>query len=284
MAQIVNIKQSQTEVGQPAKDDSLNPQLAKTRMCRFFPRCSKGDSCPFAHAHQDLRPCPDLMKSKICAGWRDGRCKLSAKKCKFAHGPDDLRVEEPISSSASSTSSTKATSSEEKVPTGDEGRQLSVSSASRRVPMTVAMVQSHLQQPQQRQRQNRQQFQQLPQQPQQRPQQRLRQHLQQLQLQHRPQQQQQQQQQHQQQLLAQTPGSESEGGCTTPQQQHDQQQQLLAQRPGPESEGLGLLVSSWLQEIQATLGTQGHDHGTKLPSPEECALALLKWTPDHYED
>lgn len=283
MAQIVNIKQSQTEVGQPAKDDSLNPQLAKTRMCRFFPRCSKGESCPFAHAHQDLRPCPDLMKSKICAGWRDGRCKLSAKKCKFAHGPDDLRVEDPISSSASSTSSTKAPSSEEKAPTGDEGRQLSVSLAPCRVPMTVAMVQCHLQQPQQRQREHRQQFQQ--QQTQQQPQERLRQHQQQLQQRPQQHQQQWQQQQQQQQHHHQQPGSESEGGRNTPQQQqHDLQQQLLAQRPGPKSEGLGLLVSSWLQEIQATLGTDGRDHGTKLPSPEDCALALLKWTPDHYED
>mmetsp|Transcript_47938 Transcript_47938/g.128461 ORF Transcript_47938/g.128461 Transcript_47938/m.128461 type:complete len:210 (+) Transcript_47938:118-747(+) len=67
-------------------------QFKKTRICRFFPKCFKGDSCSFAHTNQELRSCPDLLKTRICAGWRAGRCALlDSNHCKFAHGPEELR-------------------------------------------------------------------------------------------------------------------------------------------------------------------------------------------------
>mmetsp|Transcript_90585 Transcript_90585/g.290378 ORF Transcript_90585/g.290378 Transcript_90585/m.290378 type:complete len:231 (+) Transcript_90585:101-793(+) len=65
-------------------------QFKKTQVCRFYPRCAKGDACPFAHTDGELRHAPNFTKSKLCAGWADGRCTLQAHQCRFAHGPEDF--------------------------------------------------------------------------------------------------------------------------------------------------------------------------------------------------
>mmetsp|Transcript_119035 Transcript_119035/g.333461 ORF Transcript_119035/g.333461 Transcript_119035/m.333461 type:complete len:266 (+) Transcript_119035:58-855(+) len=64
----------------------------KTLLCRYFPRCTKGDACPYAHTEAELRTRPDFTKTRICAGFRDGRCKLSASECLFAHRRHDLHA------------------------------------------------------------------------------------------------------------------------------------------------------------------------------------------------
>lgn len=72
------------------EDCSLSNQCLKTKLCKFYPKCARGQTCPFAHSDKELRNGPNFKKSKLCAGWRDGRCKLPPSECGFAHGPDDL--------------------------------------------------------------------------------------------------------------------------------------------------------------------------------------------------
>mmetsp|Transcript_108140 Transcript_108140/g.272052 ORF Transcript_108140/g.272052 Transcript_108140/m.272052 type:complete len:197 (-) Transcript_108140:183-773(-) len=78
----------------PSSDIAVH--FKKTRPCRFFPNCKHGTSCPFAHSQDELRPGPNFTKTRMCAGWADGRCKLDPSKCKFAHGPKDLRSKAPM--------------------------------------------------------------------------------------------------------------------------------------------------------------------------------------------
>mmetsp|Transcript_126735 Transcript_126735/g.354851 ORF Transcript_126735/g.354851 Transcript_126735/m.354851 type:complete len:221 (-) Transcript_126735:60-722(-) len=66
----------------------------KTAICRYYPRCHLGDSCRFAHSRDELRTRPNLTKTRMCAGYFDGRCRLPARKCGFAHGEHDLRARE----------------------------------------------------------------------------------------------------------------------------------------------------------------------------------------------
>eukprot|EP00445_Apocalathium_hangoei_P064351 CAMPEP_0204119050 /NCGR_PEP_ID=MMETSP0361-20130328/6889_1 /ASSEMBLY_ACC=CAM_ASM_000343 /TAXON_ID=268821 /ORGANISM="Scrippsiella Hangoei, Strain SHTV-5" /LENGTH=214 /DNA_ID=CAMNT_0051070145 /DNA_START=91 /DNA_END=735 /DNA_ORIENTATION=+ len=70
--------------------DNFRKQFQKTQQCRFYPKCTKGDACRFAHSDAEFRRGPIFTKSKLCAGWKDGRCKLAPQDCRFAHGPSDL--------------------------------------------------------------------------------------------------------------------------------------------------------------------------------------------------
>lgn len=63
----------------------------KTELCRFYPRCKKGDECPFAHSEVELQDQPDLTKTALCTAWRRGRCPHESGACKFAHGVWELR-------------------------------------------------------------------------------------------------------------------------------------------------------------------------------------------------
>jgi len=255
MVKIVSCNHLRVDHPREVKDDSLNPQLMKTKMCRYFPLCAKGALCPLAHANQELRPCPDLSKSKVCLGWRDGRCTLSAQMCKFAHGPDDLRSSQwPMFSSDSSVSVTRT-------PPGVERGTLLCCSPARRASMPLAIVECFVHQRQQKRHHQQQQ-------------------LQQQQLQQKQQQQQQQQQQQLQQQFHQKQQLNQQQQFYHQQQQ--EQQQLQAQTCGEEPEALGLILASWIQRIEESLGRQGPD--PTVPSLEECAVALLKCKPDHNED
>lgn len=67
-------------------------KFKKTALCRFYPKCTKGEECNYAHSLAELRARPNLVKTRICAGYTDGRCKLPASECAFAHGSHDLRA------------------------------------------------------------------------------------------------------------------------------------------------------------------------------------------------
>lgn len=56
----------------------------KTTLCRYFPRCHLGDTCMFAHHYGELRQRPNTTKTKMCAGFFDGRCRLPADECGLA--------------------------------------------------------------------------------------------------------------------------------------------------------------------------------------------------------
>eukprot|EP00923_Selenidium_pygospionis_P037947 GHVN01066394.1.p1 GENE.GHVN01066394.1~~GHVN01066394.1.p1 ORF type:complete len:833 (+),score=97.34 GHVN01066394.1:3703-6201(+) len=68
-------------------------RLYKTTMCAFFAqgKCTRGDSCVYAHADLELRGKPDLFKTQLCRAWqRKGSCERSTN-CNFAHGEQELR-------------------------------------------------------------------------------------------------------------------------------------------------------------------------------------------------
>jgi len=66
-------------------------KFQKTVMCRYFPHCARGQDCLYAHSAAELRSRPNFTKTRMCAGYQDGRCELAASECAFAHGPEDLR-------------------------------------------------------------------------------------------------------------------------------------------------------------------------------------------------
>jgi hypothetical protein len=66
-------------------------QLCKTRMCGMFlkGRCT-AKKCRFAHSPEELRPSLDLTKTAMCRMFARGKCDDPA--CKYAHGEQELRV------------------------------------------------------------------------------------------------------------------------------------------------------------------------------------------------
>lgn len=73
---------------------TLRARMVKTKMCRWagHGKCGRGDSCFFAHDLNELRSCPDLRKTRICAEYeKKGVCLLDSH-CRFAHTEAELRV------------------------------------------------------------------------------------------------------------------------------------------------------------------------------------------------
>jgi len=73
-------------------ENAVMLQLNKTKMCAFFERgkCASTD-CRYAHSASELRPSPNLQKTKICRAFMQGDCQ-DGENCGFAHGEGDLRV------------------------------------------------------------------------------------------------------------------------------------------------------------------------------------------------
>lgn len=66
----------------------------KTRMCTFFAKgkCRKGAACSFAHESQELKPAPNLLKTRPCFAFlRHGHCRDEGS-CQYAHSSDELRA------------------------------------------------------------------------------------------------------------------------------------------------------------------------------------------------
>lgn len=74
----------------PTGEVSFPRIFRKTRFCRYFPGCVRGDACPFAHSFDELREQPDLKKTKLCKMWLQNRCPLECNRCPFAHGRRNL--------------------------------------------------------------------------------------------------------------------------------------------------------------------------------------------------
>mmetsp|Transcript_43761 Transcript_43761/g.136877 ORF Transcript_43761/g.136877 Transcript_43761/m.136877 type:complete len:409 (-) Transcript_43761:31-1257(-) len=67
--------------------------FCKTKMCRFniLGICTKGPECPYAHAREELKPPPDLYRTKVCKNLiGTGRCE--DPDCRYAHSKDQLRT------------------------------------------------------------------------------------------------------------------------------------------------------------------------------------------------
>lgn len=65
----------------------------KTRLCVFHVQghCSRGNTCVYAHGEHELRPMPDLTRTKMCPHVsKDGRCNMGMI-CPYAHSEEELR-------------------------------------------------------------------------------------------------------------------------------------------------------------------------------------------------
>ncbi|CEL92738.1 unnamed protein product [Vitrella brassicaformis CCMP3155] len=74
------------------KEHILIERYAKTKLCPFQPqgKCKKGDKCKYAHSTDELRPMPDLRKTKMCVRFMEGGC--NDQFCNFAHSAEELRA------------------------------------------------------------------------------------------------------------------------------------------------------------------------------------------------
>eukprot|EP00928_Gymnodinium_smaydae_P047188 TRINITY_DN3147_c0_g1_i1.p1 TRINITY_DN3147_c0_g1~~TRINITY_DN3147_c0_g1_i1.p1 ORF type:complete len:187 (-),score=25.44 TRINITY_DN3147_c0_g1_i1:260-820(-) len=82
-------------VGERCRSDVPPPQpsiFLKTKKCMFFAsgKCTKGASCPFAHAVSELRIRPNLDRTKMCPRMQNGG-KCDDAKCGFAHALQERR-------------------------------------------------------------------------------------------------------------------------------------------------------------------------------------------------
>lgn len=71
----------------------------KTRLCVFHVQghCSRGSACVYAHGEHELKPMPDLTRTKICPHLsKEGRCNNSSS-CPYAHSEEELR---PVAASS----------------------------------------------------------------------------------------------------------------------------------------------------------------------------------------
>lgn len=67
--------------------------LDKTKMCKFYAKgkCTRGNTCSFAHSASHLQPRPNLFRTQLCFHFaRGGYCTVG-DACRFAHQLDDLR-------------------------------------------------------------------------------------------------------------------------------------------------------------------------------------------------
>jgi hypothetical protein len=75
----------------------VQPRRFKTKLCHQYEKngsCSRGDTCDFAHGHEELQVPKSVKftKTKLCHDFeRDGKCKRG-KNCEFAHGAEQLEL------------------------------------------------------------------------------------------------------------------------------------------------------------------------------------------------
>eukprot|EP01055_Gregarina_sp_Pseudo9_P003105 Gregarina_sp_Pseudo_9__3104@NODE_32_length_5543_cov_23_716206_g30_i0_p2_GENE_NODE_32_length_5543_cov_23_716206_g30_i0NODE_32_length_5543_cov_23_716206_g30_i0_p2_ORF_typecomplete_len368_score26_27zfCCCH/PF00642_24/1_4e06zfCCCH/PF00642_24/9_1e08zfCCCH/PF00642_24/1_9e05zfCCCH_3/PF15663_5/1_2e07zfCCCH_3/PF15663_5/9_3e07Torus/PF16131_5/0_0014Torus/PF16131_5/0_2Torus/PF16131_5/0_32zfCCCH_4/PF18044_1/0_94zfCCCH_4/PF18044_1/0_015zfCCCH_4/PF18044_1/0_018zf_CCCH_4/PF18345_1/0_0076zf_CCCH_4/PF18345_1/0_000 len=71
----------------------LQSRMLKTKLCRWMSqgRCEKGAECSFAHSEAELRACPDLTKTRMCASYEQRGTCSAGERCRFAHTEDELR-------------------------------------------------------------------------------------------------------------------------------------------------------------------------------------------------
>jgi len=81
------------------------PMHTKTKMCKFYAmsKCTRGDSCTFAHTFDELMPMPDYTRTRFCVALSDqGRC--DGINCMYAHSKEELRANIDINAQAEAPS------------------------------------------------------------------------------------------------------------------------------------------------------------------------------------
>mmetsp|Transcript_118146 Transcript_118146/g.328487 ORF Transcript_118146/g.328487 Transcript_118146/m.328487 type:complete len:145 (+) Transcript_118146:64-498(+) len=69
------------------------PVFENTTLCKFFAkgRCKRGEACTFAHGECELRPKPDLSKTKMCRDMARGGVCMRGGACSYAQSLQELR-------------------------------------------------------------------------------------------------------------------------------------------------------------------------------------------------
>jgi len=75
----------------PAPVKRIAKKMMKTRYCKHFLRgyCRYDSKCAYAHQVAELKPKPDLAKTRICLRFLSGECNNEA--CAYAHGLQEMR-------------------------------------------------------------------------------------------------------------------------------------------------------------------------------------------------
>uniref|UniRef100_A0A7S0AKE1 C3H1-type domain-containing protein n=1 Tax=Pyrodinium bahamense TaxID=73915 RepID=A0A7S0AKE1_9DINO len=90
----------------------------RTKMCNLFDKgiCSKGAKCDFAHSKRELRPKPDLRKTKLCPGVLEAGICSNGIGCPFAHSASELRDREGVINEVKTSEDSKETSPRPETP------------------------------------------------------------------------------------------------------------------------------------------------------------------------
>eukprot|EP01066_Platyproteum_vivax_P001632 Platyproteum_vivax@DN1207_c0_g1_i2.p1 len=72
-----------------------NAIFYKTKLCPAFQKgcCFNGDGCQYAHSLDELRPMPDLSKTRLCESLLKGTMCEAGPGCPFAHSLEERRVD-----------------------------------------------------------------------------------------------------------------------------------------------------------------------------------------------
>jgi hypothetical protein len=83
---------SQLSEAPQRQDPPRSGILVKTKMCRFHivGVCAKGEDCSYAHDPEELKPLPNLYRTKVCKRLiGTGNC--NDPQCRYAHSKSELR-------------------------------------------------------------------------------------------------------------------------------------------------------------------------------------------------
>eukprot|EP00933_Yihiella_yeosuensis_P081171 TRINITY_DN94726_c0_g1_i1.p1 TRINITY_DN94726_c0_g1~~TRINITY_DN94726_c0_g1_i1.p1 ORF type:complete len:353 (+),score=63.85 TRINITY_DN94726_c0_g1_i1:35-1093(+) len=75
---------------------NIPQSFKRTKMCTFHMagNCARGDLCDFAHGDDDVKPLPNLWKTKLCKSFmRTGSCP-NLDECTYAHSHAEQRPSE----------------------------------------------------------------------------------------------------------------------------------------------------------------------------------------------
>eukprot|EP01066_Platyproteum_vivax_P007119 Platyproteum_vivax@DN2710_c0_g1_i1.p1 len=79
----------------PRPSSIKNAIFYKTKFCPAFQKgcCHNAENCQYAHSEDELRPPPDLSKTRLCDSVLKGSVCIEGSQCPFAHSLSERRVD-----------------------------------------------------------------------------------------------------------------------------------------------------------------------------------------------
>ncbi|CAE7333770.1 CTH1 [Symbiodinium microadriaticum] len=86
------LRRLQRQAISPCREAAASEADGALRVLRREGKCTHGNRCTFAHGIAQLRPRPDLYKTRLCSSWALlQRCPYG-ESCTHAHGEEELRT------------------------------------------------------------------------------------------------------------------------------------------------------------------------------------------------